>query len=698
MTSKFFIDKELGGDHRYTVGFPYDPAAVQIISKQIAKSERKFNPDNKSWTVDLKTPSAMRSFLTFLRAHGDSSAHQIIASLEETLDAKKAIAKASRAEDADIDIPLPEGVTLYPFQRAGVKFGLSVSARLQKVLYGDDLGLGKTPEAIALSNCRPESRNILIICPSSVKLNWRNEWKVFSVKQDLTIGIAKGKTKSKREFPNTDIVIINYDIVKAHRDLIDAREWDEVIVDEAHYLQNDKALRTKAILGAKAYKQSPAVEPIKSKYWTFLTATPISNRPMNAWTLFSFIDPQTFSSRHAYGTTFCGGHNSGWGWVYDGATNLDQLQEIIRSSFMIRRLKADVLTELPPITRQIIELEVEGTSSLLAAEKKVMDRITADLQRIYEKAKAAKEKSNDDEYRQAIEQLRQANKAAFEEIAILRKKAAIAKAPTVIDHLKEAIPDRKVVLFAHHKEVVKMYRDAFADCCVVVDGSCKDEQRQEAKERFQNDPSVRVFLGTLAAAEGITLTASDYTVMAELQLSPGKIMQMEGRNHRIGQKNNVLCAYFVLSGSVDVQIAKLLKWKIENIEKALDVESDTETEQMNMLESLIADYRPTAKQAAEKIGEARKEAAETAIDDEQARFILQALRLLAARCDGAQAEDSAGFNKFDSHFGKDLASRPRLSQKQAAAGFKLVRKYQGQLPEDLLQMCGIEPSKKSKAA
>ena len=174
---------------------------------------------------------------------------------------------------------------LYPFQREGIKFAV----KHKRCLIADEMGLGKTVQAIGLINelgCHP----VLIVCPASLKLNWKNElerW-LHHAEGEPThkIGIINGNKWAE----NTEISIISYDLLKKYRQQIRAHKWGLLVCDESHYIKNEKANRTEEILGSKT------VEPIQADRVLFLTGTPILNRPSELWTTFRALAPEEFGS------------------------------------------------------------------------------------------------------------------------------------------------------------------------------------------------------------------------------------------------------------------------------------------------------------------------------------------------------------------------------------------------------------------
>lgn len=212
---------------RIEARFRYDPATKDLVKA----AGFRWDPAAKVWWTTDETKAAKISRPDAVAA--------INAERMEAARAAQAAIEASRATDSDRDIPAPAGLAYLPYQRGGIAYAMERDG----VLIGDEPGLGKTIQAIGAVNADPNARRVLVICPASLKLNWRNELRKW-LTRPLTIGIAESD-----DFPKTDVVIINYDIVARHRLVIDRIEWDCLIVDEAHYLKSPKAQRTKAVLG-----------------------------------------------------------------------------------------------------------------------------------------------------------------------------------------------------------------------------------------------------------------------------------------------------------------------------------------------------------------------------------------------------------------------------------------------------------------
>ena len=663
-------------DSGFRIAFPYDPALVAAVKRVPG---RRFCRDTKSWTVPANAPAAAAA-LEFAASHDavveDAAATQLRGLIFEA----EASIEHSRAKDADIEIPVPDGLEYLPYQRAGIAYGLARPS----TLIADEMGLGKTIQAIGICNADPDARSILIICPDSLKLNWRREWERWDTK-GLSVAVANGK------FPSADVCIINYDILRKHRAAIRSRSWDLLVVDEAHYIKNGKAQRTAEVLGKWNKDAAKRLAAIEAKRRIFLTGTPIVNRPAEAWILVHSLAPDVFGSWFSYMTRYAAAHRTRWGWDTSGASHLDELQEKLRASIMVRRLKKDVLTELPPKRRQVIELPAAGLESVVRHEHEVWQRQQDSLEALRVRVELAKASENAAEYEAAVSALRQGEMAAFTELSRLRHETALAKLPQVIAHLQDSVEQGKVVCFCHHKDVVAAILAEFPDA-VSITGDTPMQVRQDAVDRFQSDESCRLFVGNIqAAGVGLTLTASSHVIFAELDWVPGNVSQAEDRCHRLTQVNSVLVQHLVLEGSLDATMARVIAAKQDVIDRALDVRSETEkadapaiqTMDSESIEALQESWRnanESARECATKsVSRQRIQKESESITADQTKVVHAALISLAGMRDGAEAEDYCGFNKVDALIGHSLAMTQELTPRQAALGRKIARKYHRQI-------------------
>jgi SNF2 family DNA or RNA helicase len=579
--------------------------------------------------------------------------------------------EASRATNANVEIPKPDGLDYLPFQKAGIAFAKESAG----CLIADEMGLGKTVEAIGVINSDEAIKKVLVICPRNLKLNWQREMQKWIVRP-MTIGLADTKN-----WPSTDIVIIHYDALGKHKAGPLNGPWDLLIVDEAHWCKNRKAQRTQHIVGYKHGKKETefdAIPPITAKRRLFLTGTPICNRPIELWTLVNYLRPDVFDNWWRFARRFCGMVEGKWGIDVGGSSNLPELQELLRGRrVMVRRMKADVLKELPPKRRQVVVLESDDYGDVLRAERDTLARHEELIVRLEAKAEIAKADKDALVYAAAVAELQTAAKVSFEQIALVRHETALAKLPAVKEFITELMESKsKLVLFGHHRDVIDQLFSAFKELNPVrVYGGMKPEEVQAAVDRFQKDEDCHMFIGgIMAAGVGITLTAASDVVFAELDWVPGNLSQCEDRCHRIGQTDSVNVYHLVLDGSIDQRMAHELVSKQSVIDRALD--------RMVTVEKTS----PITPFTGQKVKVTRDDIDRLAAEMTQDRIeaIHSGLRMLAGKCDGASHRDDSGFSKVDVAIGHSLAEQMILTDRQAVIGARLCNKYRRQLPESLV--------------
>ena len=422
-----------------------------------------------------------------------------------------------------------EGV--FPYQVRGVQ---EIKLRLEQykcALLADEQGLGKTIQIAKLIGDVFTSEvlsgqggiKILVICPASLKLNWKKELLEWCEAVERTSDIQV--ITSSKDWINKDarIVVVNYDLLtKEHvQSEIKKAGFYMCVCDEAHYLKNAKASRTKA--AAKIMKDI--------KYNIALTGTPILNKPIELYSLLKCLKAtdilKPYDTFRFFAIRYCSAFYGSWGFDASGHSNLDELNFRLRSTVMVRREKKEVLSQLPDKSYQIIPLEDDKKYSEICQSLSKLD-----IKKLKEKPELG----------------------SVGEIAKLRHELAIAKLDDCISHILCVLENKpKIVVFAHHKVVIEKLAEALKEFCpVVFDGSTSINNKNKAVQSFQNDEACRVFIGQMqSAGVGITLTAADTVVFVESSWVPGEVEQAVDRCHRIGQKNNVLAQFLTVGGSVD---------------------------------------------------------------------------------------------------------------------------------------------------
>lgn len=617
-------------------------------------------PKNAGFIWDKVVPHAWATKIDRVAAkladYADSTCRD---TLLQVRDGQVASLAASRATDAQVSIPAPAGLAYLPYQVAGIAYALAHPA----CLLGDEMGLGKTIQAIGVINADESLRKILVVCPASLRLNWAREIRKWLTRV-LSIAIVDGP------WPTADIVIINYDILRKHSASIHGREWDMLILDEVHYLKNPKSQRTIEVFGKWDKDPAKTRPPIQARRKNALTGTPIVNRPIELQPIAGYLAPREFGNFWGFAKRYADAHQNGYGWDLTGASHLDELQERLRSTIMVRRLKKDVLTELPSKRRQVIELPQNGAAGAVRAEMAAWEAREARMIRLQAEVALASVADDAAAYAAAVEALAAGSTAAFTEMAKVRHDVAVAKIPYVVEHLQSALEENgKVVVFAHHHDVIDALAAEFGPAAVVLDGRTSMAARDAAVQRFQSDSSCKLFVGGMkAAGVGLTLTAAHHVVFAELDWVPGTISQAEDRCHRIGQHESVLVQHLVLEGSLDAVMASRIIEKQENITAALDAQAPATPEPLPVV----------------AVATVSRQELQASLPPATVAAVHRCLCILAGMDgDRAQQRNDAGYNKYDSQIGNSLAERDSLSPKQAILGQKIVRKYHRQLPTDL---------------
>lgn len=427
-------------------------------------------------------------------------------------------------------------MNLFPFQEVGVKF---LAAR-QSALLADEQGLGKTIQAIC-AVVKIGAKRVIVVCPAGLKLNWQREFRTWA--PNLTSQVMSGRTDKVQD---VNIVIVNYDLLVGEGILgqLLKLKFAVGIWDEAHYLKTRSARRTKAVF-LKGALASRCV------YKWFLTGTPVLNRPVELYPMLKAAAPEViypFLSYEQFARRYCGGFFDGFQFVAKGSTNIEELNQKLTKDFMLRRLKKDVLKELPDKMYQIIDVEAKDaeTRKLIAAEFNWSKQDVA-----YQKDLAT----------------------GGAELALLRHELARKKVGAAVEHIKGLLEENeKVVVFGYHKDVIAGLRDGLKEFNpVIITGDTHSIARDEAVYDFQKDTKTRVFIGQITAAgTGITLTAASTVVFVETSWVPGEIAQAEDRCHRIGQKDSVLVQFLVFAGTLEEHQLRTVVDKKLTIEKIVD--------------------------------------------------------------------------------------------------------------------------------
>lgn len=578
---------------------------------------------------------------------------------------------------------------------------------------------GKTPQTVVLANADTTIRKVLVICPSGLRLNWRREIEMWSTRSRLVVVADKADDVPAGAAVETLWVVTNFEKLLARGEgtlfgQLMSMEWDLLVVDEAHRIKNVKgAARAQAVLGTpppkKGSGEDDTEEPLppqpglieRCRRKVFLTGTPIPNKTRELWPLVHALDPETFADEHAFLMRFCDPQRVVWGhttkhyrWRWEGGSNLDELQEVLRAKsnggkgLMIRRLKSDVLTELPPKLRQIVPLPVPSSAShLVAAELNMWNAASEAAEAAEAEAESCKATNDNEGYKTAVQQMRKARQHAFTEIARVRRDVGVAKAPAVIEHVAGLLDDglECLVVFAHHHEVVDALMEGLQQYHPVrLTGRDNEKAKDAAIRAFQDGQSRVIVCNIQAAGVGITLTRAHTVVFAELCFVPGDMCQAEDRCHRVGQHDSVHVQHLVFDGSLDQRMSEILVEKMQIADAALDKQH---AEEMLRIEVAPVTNKREAKTITEEVRAAAHEA----------------VQHISTRCDGAVSQDGQGFAQCWVRPGKWIAAARTLTDRQVEIALRICHYHRRQVPDHLRAVLSIEaddtkPSRRKKVS
>ncbi len=447
------------------------------------------------------------------------------------------------------DILAKENKKLYQHQEEGIKFLLSRNG----CILGDGMGMGKSVQSI-IAALESGAERILIVAPSSTKINWEREINVFC---DDT-AIIDGKNFKKAKF-----TIINFDILKNFHTLPDNKKrkegepeqvlfrdlansnFDLAIVDEAHYLKNHDSIRGKIMVELSVKHNIP-------KVW-LLTGTPVANRPMDFFNLLKIIKSPIATNWKHFALRYCDGRQfmrtlkNGQRkqiWLTDGASNLEELASKTKN-LILRRLKTDTL-DMPDkvVTPMYHKLDLKGW--------KMYDLLWEEYM--------AKRKA---EGKKSIETQRD-----LVELILLRKFIAMEAIPYTIELAENAIEmGRKVIVFTSFTEELEALENHFGKIAVKHNGPMTTIAKQKSVDAFQNNAKVKVFIGNIkSAGVGITLTEATVVIFNSFDWVTGNNEQAEDRSFRIGQKNDVNVYYQLFMDTISVRMWETLKNKKDVID------------------------------------------------------------------------------------------------------------------------------------
>lgn len=451
----------------------------------------------------------------------------------------------------------PDRAHLFPYQVEGVAF----LRKRNRALLADEMGLGKSAQVID-AVFREGVSDVLIVCPASLRINWSREFDKFHPNPPPVYVVNSGATPPPEKQGN--VVVVSYDSLRNKKIFaaLMAREWAVLVLDEAHYVKNAAAKRTQKVYGIECDGRTGLASRAR-RVWA-LTGTPAPNHPGEIWTHMRALAPNLITdgtgraaSYMSFLHRYCVVQETTYGPKVVGGRNFDELRAKLKP-WVLQRKKADVLKDLP----EMLFSEVSVEAPCLSIEKRAALFDDARAQDIQNRVQSGLPIPDDPH------------------MASLRREIGLAKIPGTVEFALTFLSEttRKLVIFAHHREVMLGIEEEIAKNYLVVriNGDTPPHKRQEAVDSFQGDPACRVFLGQIqAAGTGLTLTAASDVLFAELSWTPADNAQAAARVHRIGQNEaKVHIRFATLADTLDEVVVATLRRKTALLKSVFQAEGD----------------------------------------------------------------------------------------------------------------------------
>lgn len=441
-----------------------------------------------------------------------------------------------------IELKVPLGLTLKPFQIEGVQFMIKSLQETGGVYNADEMGLGKSIQTAVITNSTLKSIRNLIICQAVMRLTWQEELARWCPNAKSFVAECSADMP---EYGNQKYFICSYDFATKFAVQLGKMSFDILILDESHHVKNTDSKRTKAIL-TKLWD--------KCAYRICLSGTPFTNNVLDLYTLAHKLNPAYFTDYYSFRDLYAEVEDGIYGKKYYGIRNLEHLK-IGLKPFFIRRTKEQVLPELPPKQFQRISLPAEYQVQMTKDEAEAHKKYLEDLKKFL---KSSNRRGNPPPPPKSL--------------ATVRREQGLKKLKPITEFcnnlLDQGIP---IVVFTFHVELLLALEKSLSTRKPVkIYGETTSTKRQEAIKAFQGGDT-NLFLGQIqAAGSGITLTRSSTVILSELSYSPTEIDQAVSRCHRIGQRDSVSAYYFTVSGSVDEEVEQIAISKAETFKEILE--------------------------------------------------------------------------------------------------------------------------------
>lgn len=495
-----------------SIGFDYDPTVLDTIK---SLEQRTFNPNNKTWRVNKEDADWLYNRLDELK-------------YVELSSLKPHTSHNSKEEVSLTKADFPH-ITITPRE-----FQMNTVNRIVnsgKVINALEAGLGKTP--ITVMACEYFNKKTLVVCPATIKYNWKNE--IHKINPHANVVVLDGKS----DWQDADYIVMNYDIIDRFIDDIMESEIAIAVYDEAHKLRGitnsgrPSSKRAELCLGIAEHMEH--VLPI--------TATPYVNQTKDIFNLLKVVEHPAAKNWYSFANAYCGAKRNSFGVTYNGSSNQEQLNSRLYPDYMIR-LRTEDHEDLPERMRSFIPLKIN------------MNKYNKAVQDYMDNLKSLETNGQHLVYMQAM-----------------RLELAKEKSKQAVNMIRDLLEQNKsVVVFSNYKNVVDKLHEKFERDAVKIHGDLTDKERAGAVDKFQSGDK-KVFVGSVdAASEGITLTKSHHMLVIDFHWSPIiMVEQMEKRIHRMTQTQPCIVQYlYVQEAEIDRIQLSMLEDKLNDASMIID--------------------------------------------------------------------------------------------------------------------------------
>jgi len=519
--------------------FDYNPYVIEII-KQF--DNRKFIAKDKTWTVPI---IHIKKVLETLTPMGFTSTKEVLYEYSRFLHREKTVERILASEFKESEKLLLEGVRLplFPFQKIGVGFLCATKSSL----LGDEPGLGKSIQALSVTRIN-NAEKVLIICPSTLKLNWCDEILKWFPDEKITVITGSKKQRDILWKDDSKYVIMNYELLLKDIDEIRKTKWKHIISDESIRIANPKA------------KQSKLIKTIEAEFKTALTGTPFNNAVQDIWNILDFCQPNLLGSYWQFINKYCikDRFNS-----ITGYKNLSDLK-IHLSHYMLRRTKSEVLTELPEKLFETIYVEMKDEEKIIY--NAIKNEIANEL-KDYQITKVL-----DDKFLKNVLVKMIRLKQAADSLKLISEHNHSSKTDALKELLKDIMHEGdKALIFTQFSTMADILMEELDEYQpVLISGKVNQDERKINRDKFQSEKNTRLLISTDAGGIGLNLQEAKYVIHFDLPWSTAKLEQREDRAHRIGQKNTVTVYKMITVNTIDEYVLKVLHKKQQMIENILE--------------------------------------------------------------------------------------------------------------------------------